>query len=122
MDNGLPHRKGYGLWSALLLVDLEIQYQVLLAVKTGDRAGRRLGPVFLGMNLVVSIRIETTETIVAGVIADVAANDVAAGILQEDHRGGHGRFPLIGDEPVDHAELGFVLGILLRYSNRCKQD
>src|SRR5271154_1832231 len=74
------------------------------------------------MNLVVGIWIETTETIVAGVIADVAANDVAVGVLQEDHRGGQGRFPLVGDEPVDRAQLGFVLGILLRYSNRCEQD
>ena len=47
----------------------------------------RRGPVFLGVELVVGVGIEAAEAVVAGFVADVAADGVGPIIFQEDDAG-----------------------------------
>src|ERR1700730_16147047 len=77
--------------SGFFLLDLQVEDDLLLAVKARDRAGGRRGPVFFGVNLVVGVGVEPAEAIVALVVADITADGVAAGVFQEHHAGGNGR-------------------------------
>src|SRR5579859_1440399 len=113
--------------SALLLVDLQIKDDVLFAIETRYRASLGLGAVFFGVNLVVDVWVEAAEAIVAGVVADVAANRVAAHVFQEDDACRHRGFGFVGDESADGLKRGLVLGglfvlILWRCRYRQRRD
>src|SRR5579871_548787 len=106
-------REGY--WaeaprSAFLLVDLQIQDDFLFAVEAGDGPRLRLCAVFFSVNLVIDVRVEAAKAIVAGVVADVAANRVGARVFQEDHTCRDGAFSLVGDKTADGLKRSLVLG------------
>src|SRR5262249_58141329 len=69
--------------SGFVLFELQIQHDVLAAIKARYGARRGFGAVFFGVDFIVDIRIEPTEAVVALVVCDVAANHVGAEILQE---------------------------------------
>src|ERR1700740_1291262 len=58
---------------SLLSFDLQVEDNLFFVVEAGDGARRGLGAVLFSMNLIIDVRVQAAEAIVALVIRDVTA-------------------------------------------------
>src|SRR5438874_12727133 len=107
--------------SALFLVDLEIQDDVLARVETGYSARRRLRVVFFGVQLVVGVRVQSAETIASRIIGVTASHGIGPHVLQKNNTAGKGVIGLVGDHATDRPKLSFALLVLSRRHVRQEQ-
>jgi hypothetical protein len=90
---------------ALLGINLEVHNKFFAAFKTRNRARGRLGAILFGVQFKVGIWIKTAESVISGIVRDVAAHRIGPRILEEYNRTRYRRVRFIGDNSMDAAEL-----------------
>src|SRR6476660_1414045 len=104
--------EGYALVSGFLPVQLQVDVDFFLAVEARYRPRLRLRRILFRVNLVVDVRIQPAEAIVALLVGNRASNRVAAGVFQENDRRAHRRLRFIHGHAMDRSQLRFLFRVL----------
>src|SRR3984885_12136859 len=85
---------------ALFLGKFQGDFDVAAAIEAGNGADGRSHIVVLGVDLVIDVGVEATETIIAGLVRDIGFYRLGLHIFEVNHAGRHRIFAFINHAAV----------------------